>query len=82
MIRSQRLRPLWRSLDRLTSWSVLSLSHTANATYNYIPKVANAGISERTRLSNVQLGDDGKPLKPELPTIEVNLIGTAYSVSS
>ena len=43
--------------------------------------VANAGITD-TKLSyeNPKVGDDGSPSKPDLSVIDVNLIGTIYTI--
>ncbi|KAF5355507.1 hypothetical protein D9758_006411 [Tetrapyrgos nigripes] len=42
--------------------------------------VANAGISEVGRFLNVGLDTHGKPSKPNLKTLEVNLVGAMYTV--
>jgi NAD(P)-dependent dehydrogenase (short-subunit alcohol dehydrogenase family) len=43
--------------------------------------IANAGVNESGQFFGTPLGADGKPQKPNLMTINVNLIGTIYSIN-
>jgi NAD(P)-dependent dehydrogenase (short-subunit alcohol dehydrogenase family) len=41
--------------------------------------VANAGVMEAGRFVGAPLGADGKPVKPNLTTLDINLTGALYS---
>ena len=45
-------------------------------------QVAGARIGELQNIGTPQVGADGKPIKPHLKTLNVNLIGAIYSASS
>jgi NAD(P)-dependent dehydrogenase (short-subunit alcohol dehydrogenase family) len=42
--------------------------------------VANAGVAEIGQFLGAPLGEDGKPVKPNLTTLDVNLTGVVYSM--
>jgi hypothetical protein len=44
----------------------------------YVEQIPNAGVSEVGTFQSLQF-KDGKPVKPTMATLEVNLIGVMYS---
>ncbi|KZS91129.1 NAD(P)-binding protein [Sistotremastrum niveocremeum HHB9708] len=65
----------------VTSWTdQVALFELAIQTYGQAPQVviANAGIGESFHLGSTQ-EEDGKPVKPNLATIDINLTGAIYT---
>lgn len=59
----------------------VSMFETAISTYGSVDIVVpNAGVNETTRLGSVKLDETGKPIKPKLMTLDVNLTGVIYTV--
>ena len=64
--------------------SCVNLYHVDNRTlyspiFTVSSQLVNAGITEASVFPKVSLGPDGSPLKPNLATIDVNLVGALYS---
>ncbi|KAJ8517966.1 hypothetical protein ONZ45_g4912 [Pleurotus djamor] len=59
----------------------VSLFELAMATFGSVDIVVpNAGVTEMYPFDTVKLSEDGKPLKPKMTTLDVNLTGLLYSV--
>lgn len=68
------------TVDVVVSYSPSSFCDAFSEASSDGRKVANAGVNESTRFTSVVLDAAGLPKKPDLKTLEINLISVAYSV--
>lgn len=65
----------------VTSWDAqTALFELAIQTYGQAPQIVipNAGIGESFHLGSIE-EEEGKPVRPDLATVDINLVGVIYS---